>query len=312
MSRSPSSAPLPRPEIGGLDDGLIVERASATPGGRGVAPAKSFSARSRVPVPGQELSALQAWFQQVISAPESPEDPHGLIRSSGDFAVAERLGVYHYGYQARLTDCLVDDFPGVRQAVGEDFFARISQAYIQTHPSQVRTLNLFGLGFSAFLRCSRLPRRGALADLAALEWALVEVLHAQAAPVLNQAALAKIPLERWAGARFTLADTVRILATRTPANAWLNALRHADAPVPAPAAKWSAVVVYRQGFDLWRMPLTKPMHAVLTALAAGQTLGEALSTLEKTPARDRAGVAAHVMDWFGSWVAGGCFAGVRI
>src|SRR5690606_2409343 len=105
---------------------------------------------------------------------------------------------YHHAYHARLVECLADDFPCVQAVCGEEVFATLARGYIAAHPSRHPNLNGYGAGFPLWLRRLRRPlvHRALLADLAALEWALVDVLHAQAAPVLDATALAAIPVER--------------------------------------------------------------------------------------------------------------------
>jgi hypothetical protein len=155
--------------------------------------------------------------------------------------------------------------------------------------------------------------RGFLADLATLEWAMVEVLHAAPAPTLSLEALSAVPPERWAGARLPAADTVRLLHFSHPANPFFQAWKTDKSPsIPAP--KPSATIVYRQDLTLWRLELTPPMTRMLESLFAGDTLGDALARLETDEGDEQAMAEAqrNVIVWFRTWVAGGVFARIDV
>jgi hypothetical protein len=74
---------------------------------------------------------------------------------------------------------------------------------------------------------------------------------------------------------------------------------------PARGADGGGAAEFAQGWTVWRMDLSPVAWEQLRALLAGETLGAALARVE-----GQAG-AAHVMRWFGAWVAGGFFAGVN-
>jgi hypothetical protein len=150
------------------------------------------------------------------------------------------------------------------------------------------------------------------ADLAALEWALVEIIHAPAAPPLDLGALQKIPPESWATVTFKRSDAVRLLTLSHPANAFYRAFRENGvvAPLPRPAPSWT--VVYRGGATLWRMDLTRAMAGVLAALLDGHPLGDALARIavDENDPDAVAEAERSVMIWFREWVSGGIFAGL--
>lgn len=325
MSRAPQG---PAPLEGGPAELLDVERASASPLLPGVRRGRVRRTQTAgAPVPGP-LRELQGWFGAVISDSRSVQagiaaaarrgrlgvrSPRGLERivtAGPELSAAERLGIYHYAYHARLVDCLADDYPALVTALGQRGFARLARKVIAAHPSDGPNLNFYGRHLATYLRRHRdaCRSRAFILDLARLEWAMVEVLHAQAAPVFSVAALQGIPAERWARMRLRPSATVRILRFGHPVNAYLQAERddrHPRIPRPGP----SATAVYRRGFRVWRMDLTPAMADLLEALFAGRPLERALMAV----ARRRRGepqeqVLADVMRWFTSWVDGGFFA----
>ncbi len=279
---------IPRDQAGGRSDVLRVERASATPNG-GVG-TRRRRGTARLP---STLRGQLAWFQEAVTAPTAPAADGALSRP-------DLLEVYRYAYRARLEEALDDDFEAVRVPAGARW-PRLVAGYLRDCPPVSRTLNDYGARFPGWLRARRL---GLLADLATLEWALVEVLHAPAAPVLDRAALARVPLAAWAKARFAMAGTLRVVTSPWPVNDVLAAVRAGEVP-PRPRRQASVTVVYRRDFDLWRQPLSAQAHGVLAALMAGQTLGQALATVPEDE-------APEVLGWFSHWVACGFFAAVRL
>ncbi len=306
---STTSGPLA--EEGGNTELLATERVSASR----VAPLQATRTRTRqgaaAPLP---LAELQAWFFEAVSAPGTlPAGLRSLRTATGvpveavltggpALSARDRLGVYHFAYRARLIDALADDFPAVRYAMGAPAFARFADRVITRHPSRTPNLNRYGAVFvEALSTPSRLPHRAFLLDLARLEWALVEAIHAPPPPRLDPAELGRIPPEGWGELRFVPNPALRILASRWPVNRYLSAWRREQEPT-LPARERSATVVYRVDFTLWRMDLSPMTHGLLQALLDGESLGSALAPLEGRAGADR------VMEWFSAWVRGGFFA----
>lgn len=307
-------APGPAPTEGGATEVLDVERASATP----TPPRRAPRRRTPSPPPySLPLASAQAWFLQAISHPGSVTagtraaelatgtSIDALLTSSGSLSATDRLGVYHFAYRARLIDALADDYPTLRYALGSPAFEALASRAIDRFPSKTPNLNAYGRVILEYLDGphGRLPHRPFLRDLARLEWALVEVIHAPRPPRLSPDALRAIPLEAWPHLRFSGSASLRLLPSRWPVNRYLQAFRNGESPaLPKPGE--SCTLVYRQGFTVWRMDLSPLTHGLLRALLAGVPLGEALEAVE-----GRAG-ADQVMRWFEAWVSGGVFAGV--
>jgi hypothetical protein len=241
------------------------------------------------------LRELQTWFVESTTVNRGKGIERRL--TAGPLMTAEeRLGIYQHGYKARLVECLADDYPALKHALGEEPFEAMCHAYIEAHPSQSPSLNFFGREMSAFCVDPF------LSQLAALEWAMVETLHAPPAPVLSLDELSRVDPERWPGAVLTPSETLRLLRFEYPVNAYLQAFKDDEAPsIPRPSP--TAVAVYRQGWTIWRMDLTPPMASLLEALFAGSTLGDALESVS--------GLGTDVTVWFRDWVAGGFFGGIR-
>jgi hypothetical protein len=259
-----------------------------------------------------QLRDEQIWMVSAITGAEVDAEGAGRhVTPSAKMTASERLDVYRAGYKLRLVDCLKDDYPVLAGTLGDDDFDALARAYVDRHPSSSPNLNFFGRHMPAFCR----EHRGVFAsELAALEWALVEVLHAETAPPLDVSKLQALPLERWETARFAKSDALRVFRFEHPVNAYFQSrwVDESDAPVPAPSP--TALAVYRRDTRLWRMDLTPPMAAILFPLVEGATFGEALARLEadvKDP-EALATAAQKLMVWFREWVDNGFFARVDL
>lgn len=292
------------------------ERASATPAHLEMSPdARHGSAPAWLPA-RLDLRAQQEWFQAVVTTPESepaPVDERSattLVTPSATLTSLERLEIYRRAYHARLVDCLADDYPVLGQHLGPRRFTSLCRAYIAHFPSSNPNLNVFGRHMAAFCRDQPLPAPGFAADLATLEWAIVEVIHAPTSSVITEAALAGVPAERWPEARLVANPSLRILHLDHPANAYLHAVRRDQSPDVPTAAKTS-VAVYRTGATVWRMELTDAMVTLFESLAGGANLAESLERVAPLLEGDsEADAAAKVMGWFRDGVSSGLFAEV--
>lgn len=300
--------------------GTVVERASAT--SARVTPKRDFASaekrqKTEKSAAPSSLRDVQGWMVRAISGSEPDALAAGEIVTGGhSLSARERLEIYCYGYRARLVDCLLDDYPVVAQTLGEARFETLCHGYIERHPSSSPSLNAFGRHLPAFLLETDLdastdPRRNFLSELAALEWALVEVVHAQTPPPLDLGALQALPPEAWATAWFEPSPAVRLLRFLYPANRYFQKCRVLSESPQIPEPEAAATVVYRHGLTVWRMDLTPAMARVLEALLGRVPIGDALGKLgvdESDPRDDIAEAERSVMVWFREWVSSGLFA----
>ena len=265
------------------------------------------------------LRDVQVWMVGAITGAEADAaagDVERHVTAGPRLSAAGRFQIYRSGYHARLVECVLDDYPVLAAMLGDDAFGDLCRAYVDRHPSASPNLNGFGRHMAAFCRehtFEKVPSVFA-AELAALEWALVEVLHAETAAPLDIAALQALPPEDWARARFIRNEALRVFRFEYPVNAVFIANRIDEIVPEVPAPSANAVAVYRKGMTLWRMDLTPAMMGVLEPLLAGKTLGEALETLEaeNTDPEVLAQTGANLMVWFREWVDAGFFTRIEL
>jgi hypothetical protein len=315
------------PVAGGHPDAFVRERASATPT-RSKQPARAYDRRRGTPGKPIEASlrSLEEWFAGAVMHPVSVAasvdenralggkpigegDVERVVLPSARLSGNERIEIYHDAYRARLVECLADDYPALRHAIGEERFEALCHAYMAEHPSRSPNLNFFGRHMSAFCRTSGAVPEWA-SDLAALEWALVEVIHVAPVESPSEETLAKIAPGDWPRARFAPSNAVRVLEFDHAVNAYFQAY-NTGAASGEPERGWSSTAVFRDGATIWRMDMSRPMHALLAALLGGAPLGEALDALASSGAlvEDEAPLVMH---WFRDWVRYGFFASIVV
>lgn len=266
-----------------------------------------------------DLRSFQAWMQTFIVAPGSPEQALEAAEAASGFAEGsaerlvlpsatlnemERLMIYRRMFPLRMEEALSIDFPASRQMVGSRRFFGLVMEYVEAYPSRSWTLDHLGWGMVEFVRGHRLAGEfPGLYDLVRLEQALCEVYGEADSPVLTAEDMASVPGEAWAEVRLECIPALRLLELNSNANEAYRA-HVVGEEMPDCVEGPHCVVVWRSGFQTWRMPLAQAACAVLTRLRDGAVLGEALGE-----ALDLYGVEdeGQVFEWFQAWVGEGFF-----
>lgn len=266
--------------------------------------------------PNLALETAQSWLLGVVTHPESvaqgveseasrvaPSELSSVIRATPTASALDRLEIYHSGYFARLEECLADDYSAVKFALGEPAFETLCRDYVQRHPSRHPNLNTFGARFAEFAE-ERVSEIGQfVVELAKLEWAIVEVVHAPSSDSFTASALENVPPEALGDVRFSPSAAARLLFFEYPVNEYLQAVlqdRHPEIPGPAPCT----VLLVRRAYRNRRMVLEPDQARVLGKLLAGECLAHALSSI--------AANESEVGGWFRSWTELGVFAGLHV
>ncbi len=275
--------------------------------------------------PELALGGLQHWLQAVIVHPGTVDEalaageaaalvPAGrtdsVVRPSASLTAPERVGVYHDMYLGRMKEALESDYPGLARFLGPEAWERLVADYVQAHPSRSYTLNVLGRRLPAFVRTARVPRPAFCRDLARLEWAVAEVFDAEETPPLMEADLASIAPGEWERARLVPVAALQLLVLDHDAGAHLDALRDGKRRLPPVRRRRCRVVVYRRSYAVFRREQEPPAFALLTDLAEGVPVGEAVArALARRRARLRADDAFRL---FRDWASMGLFRAVEI
>ena len=267
------------------------------------------------------LARTQRQIWQLITAPsgvraalEEAGDPAGralgaLLRGNAQFSAVERLEVYANAYFYRILDCLKNDYPALLEALGDALFHDLATAYLIAHPPTHPSLRFAGAHLPEFLGVAPAAepfrkRCAWAADLAQLEWALVEAFDARDAPVLSREELAAIRPERWANLRFAFQPALQLLSLGWPVHRVLRARdRDEQAPVAELPARPTPVCVWRSQERVFHRALDALESDALERSWRGEPFG---SVCERAAADlGEAEAPARAAAWLARWQADG-------
>ena len=208
-------------------------------------------------------------FAAALVARDPQSHPPGL-----DAGAARRFRVYRNNVHGALIGALADAYPVLRRLVGADFFAAMAREYFLSESSRAPSLALYGAGFADFVE-SFAPASGVvyLADVARLERARLESLHAADAPALDYGDLPKDG-GRLLALRLVPHPALRLVESQYPiVSIWrVNQSGHGQREIIA--ARESALVT-RPAYAIETDLLDEPVAALTRALMAGAAVGDA-------------------------------------
>jgi len=244
------------------------------------------------------LEALQRQFAAGVLG-DAPAILHAL-RTHGGFDAAQRFEVYRHAYRARLVDALTDSFAHSARYLGEAEFRARALEYVEAHSPRAYSIRWYGAGFPAWLR-KRHAQDAALAELAALDWALRAAFDSADAAPLEAAAFAALSPADWARVGFRLHPSFRLLRQRWNAVSVWQAI-NAEASPPAVRALPQAVTlaVWRHALQPHFRTLEPDEGSALRALRAGASFAAVCARLAETRTREDAAQLAG--RWLRRWV----------
>jgi hypothetical protein len=252
-----------------------------------------------------DLESLTRWFQDQVVGGRGVASADRFILPSPTLRPEQRMGIYADAYLARMIEAIEKDFPAVAHHLGPARFRAACRGYLERFPSRSRLLNPLGRNLPVYL-----SDRPAARDLARVEAAMSEVFDAEAAEPLRPADFSKIAPERLARARLAFVPAFRLLELDHDVNPYIDAVKREQPKLPRLKRTPSWIAVYRKEFRVWRLDLTAPAHAALSALHRGRTVSQAVAAAARawtgTPER----LQSEIRRWFGEWVSEGLFANV--
>ncbi|MHC2069525.1 HvfC/BufC family peptide modification chaperone [Bremerella sp. T1] len=249
-----------------------------------------------------DLPILQKWMQSVITNVGGVEqgiqsdearrlinidaaEVESVVTRSEKRTSLERLEVYANAYYARLIECLKSIYPLFARSVGDELFDQFALAYLQQHPSTSYTLNRLGDQFPEFLevtsptyRTDEWSLEDFLVGLAVTERSIDQIFDGpgyEGQEVVSSKQLEGIEPEAFAEATFTMVPCLRIHSFPFPVNDFITAVKQ-DANAPIPAFQPSYLALTRREFVVRRVPLNRFEYFVLSGLAAGGTVNQAI------------------------------------
>ena len=205
------------------------------------------------------LGAASSIASVIVDAPPLP--------------VQARLGIYRNAYRVRLIEALEEVYPVLHGVLGDETFQSLGTLFIDTHPSEHRSIRWYGRELADFLAATApFFDQPILPELARLEWTLSEVFDAADAAVIDRASLQSVGPERWAELRFGFHPSLRRLAFEWNTVAvWQAMSEEREPPDPQRAAGPVPWLFWRQNLKNLFRSLDAVECAALDAAAAGCT-----------------------------------------
>ena len=245
--------------------------------------------------------------QAAIPAREARE----IVLPSRTLSPLQRLDIYRGMYLLRMEEALAIDYPALKHFLGAEAFLHLVTRYVDLYPSRSYTLNRLGDHLPEFVAaCGDLAHREFCHDLARLEYALTMVFDAVETPPLTPEAVRAVPQPDWENARLKPVAAFRLLAFGFPVSRYIAAV-DGENRFPRMARKKSWVAAYRRNYQVHRLDLAEPAYELLSALASGRTMGQAIASLLSRKWRP-ALKHAQLFDWFRQWMSEGLFQSVEL
>lgn len=255
-----------------------------------------------------ELIRLQRQMQDHITGQVTTLRPEEYVAPSATLQPHERLDIYRRMYPLRMQEAMGMDYPATCELMGRREFNRLVMEYCAVYPSRSWTLNRLGDRFADYLQTrSDLPHYRFMVDLARLEHAICQVFEEKESPALAPEQVASIPMEAWESTGLQPIAALRLLEVQYPVHQFLKSVLDDDFPRPAMRRQDGWLVVFRQSFTVWRMPLERAQYQLLRHFEQGTSLAGALADV--TRRYRRVGPEA-IFRWFQSWVTEGFFQGL--
>lgn len=201
--------------------------------------------------------------------------PSGLDPSN-----SRRFRVYRNNVHSSLIDALADAYPVVQRLVGDEFFSAMSREFILSERERESTLSLYGAGFPSFIEgFEPVSTLEYLADVARLERARLESLHAADAGVLNRSAL-PTDGEKLLSLRLEPHPSLRLVDSPHPVFSIWQANQKDDPGGPI-SAVCERVLVSRPEYSIRTVMLHEPAHHFTRLLVQGETIQQAYELTAK-------------------------------
>lgn len=225
------------------------------------------------------LRELQGRLRALIASPETLTGPQAVleervaalsIRGDDRLSSAERVRIYARMHQLRVRDALAHDYPALCRALGDDEFGALVQSYLAVHPSDRPSLRDLGRHLPGLLHRSVPEHPQWLAELAQLEWAMIEAFDAPDQAVLERGGLGTLDPEEWPALVVAPVRSMQLLTLASPADALRERLLANDAPRDV-APETTLLRVWRQDLVVYVRRIPELEMAALRWLHRGVT-----------------------------------------
>ncbi len=257
-----------------------------------------------------KLAQILAMFQaNVLGEAPQPKFLARLRPPTRAEKIEDTFAVYHDGYRLRLMEFLCNDYPVLREAIGDEAFTEIATAYIAARPSRWRNARWFGVGLPEFLRDTPpFSSEKIVCGLAALEAALAQSFDAADAGVLPLEILGVTPQEDWPRLCFCFHPGVVLIEAPAAALKAYEAVQAGDCEADLSEAGEAGItiLVWRDGFDVAYRALDALEALALREAMRGAPFGEICGLLAfARPQEPAERLTVTAAGFLGQWFSAG-------
>jgi hypothetical protein len=267
------------------------------------------------------LAELQRLLTRLITAPEGVAQGldaerapirgglESIVASDVRLSAEQHLDIYANAYFYRLLDVLRENFPATATVAGADAFHNLITSYLVEHPPSEPSIVHCGQHLADYLRGYPLARGMPwLADLAAVEQAKLDVLHAPDAEVLGAAAMSAIPPSQWPKLQMRTQPAVKILSTSHDVAKVLSAIDDGRKWRRPPEGDF-AILVWRHNDRVFHRSLDNVERAALKAVSTGARFERICTIIADQVGEERA--PKKITTLLNRWLSDGILAGKR-
>lgn len=222
----------------------------------------------------------QGRFVEALLDPKQPVPP-GILMPDGTPA-SRRFNVYRNNVIVSLIDALGDGFPVVRKLVGDAFFRAMARGFAVTNLPSTPLIFRYGDRFPTYI--DNYPTSGMvpyLGDVARLEWARREALHAADAQPCSMDRISDCRDDLLSSLRFEFLPSVRIVQSDFPVLTIWQVNSDSTPSSDRIRMEREDVLLGRPEMDVAMRRLRPGEYCFLEPLLAGETLGTAAERAAK-------------------------------
>lgn len=231
--------------------------------------------------------SFYAGFRTALFSAEPGHVPDGFPKDA-----AHRFAIYRNNVHRGLIDALAAAYSTVEKLVGAAFFARLARDFMMSECQRPGSLALYGAGFADFITAYEAAQSvGYLADIAQLERARLEALHARDAVPLAAQDLVATHEAGMGQMVFSPHPACRLVVSDHP----IGSIWHVQNPKDAPDAGPGEIIDRGEAVLLTRPKMVVEMQVLVpdeacfcrALLQGGQTVEAAVEAASKlNPAFD--------------------------
>jgi len=244
-------------------------------------------------------STIETFHDAILNKDTSQALP--AIKPNPRIPPEQQLSIYIDGYRLRLIEAIRSDYPALLLYLGESEFDRLALRYIETTPPTHFNLDRYPHAFAATLQNDDFA-----IDLAQLEAAIARVFMREESKPLTSGALLGITPETLAEMILTPRTASELLTLNYPADTYMEDMREGKAHVK-PQTEPRHLFLVRHGNEVKRHVLSAPEYLILSRLAAGMNVGDALESVIEERPEYMSDMPEILQTAFARWIAGGFF-----